>query len=363
MKRQIKIMLFFCMIALALTDPALAKDVKFELSLDKQRTALGENAQLGLSFYGTQSMPAPDIGNIPGLEIRYVGPSTMMTVMNGQVSSSITHMYTIQPLKIGKFQIGPLSFKYKSDTYNSNMVFLEVSEEKVIPKESEEAPTPEKLNLEDKIFVTLDVDKAQSYVNELIPVTVGLYVNRLNVSDIQLPAFDQEGFSKVDFKEPRQYRQQRDGLIYEVLEFKTNIFGTKPGEYALGPARIKCSVMVKKRMARTPSMRDDMFGDDYSRDSFFEEFFTHYERHPMELKSQSTRLIISALPAEGRPKGFSGAVGDYQFIYNVSPTKVRVGDPITLRMDINGTGNFNTVLMPKLDNAPGFKAYEPDVKT
>ena len=363
MKKQIKIIVFFCTVVLALTGPAIAKDVKFELNLDKQRTAIGENAQLGLSFYGTQSVPAPDIGNIPGLEIHYVGPSTMMTVINGQVSSSITHMYTVQPLKIGKFQIGPLSFKYKNDTYSSNMIFLEVSEERIAPKEKEEASTPEKLNLDDRIFVTLDAGKAQSYVNELIPVTVKLYVNRLNVSDIQLPAFDQEGFSKVDFKEPKQYREQRDGLIYDVLEFKTKIFGTKPGDYRLGPARIKCSVMVKKRLARGPSARDDMFGDDYYRDSFFEEFFTHYERHPMDLKSHDTQLIILPLPVEGRPKDFSGAVGDYQFIYNVSPGKVKVGDPVTLRMDINGTGNFNTVLMPKLDSAPGFKAYEPDVRT
>ena len=32
-------------------------------------------------------------------------------------------------------------------------------------------------------------------------------------------------------------------------------------------------------------------------------------------------------------------------------------------MDINGSGNFNTVLIPRLENIKGFKVYEPQIKT
>ncbi len=355
-------MLFF-ILALFLTNPVFAKDVKFEVSLDKNRIALGETAQLGLSFYGTQSMPAPDIGNIDGLEVRYLGPSTMMTMINGQVSSSVTHMYTVLPLRIGKFQIGPLSFKYKGDNYTSSMAFLEVMEERTVSKKEAEPESAEKLNLEDKIFITLDVSKTTAYVNELIPVTVKLYISRLNVSDIQLPTFDQEGFSKVAFKEPKEYREETSGIIYYVFEFKTNIFSTRSGDYKLGPAKIKCNVLVKKRLARGALMRDDFSEDEYAKDSFFDDFFTRYERHPLELKTQSTQLVVSPLPTEGRPKDFSGAVGDYQFIFEAGPTKLKVGDPVTIRMTINGKGNFNTVLMPALESTDEFKAYEPQVKT
>ena len=62
---------------------AFAREVKFEVNIDRDKVAIGEAAQVGLSFQGTQSMPAPDIGNIDGLEIRYTGPSTMMPVING----------------------------------------------------------------------------------------------------------------------------------------------------------------------------------------------------------------------------------------------------------------------------------------
>ena len=103
---------------------AEAKEAKFELNLESNRLALGESTQLGLTFYGTQSMPAPDLGNIDGLDIKYLGPSTMMTVINGRVSNSITHMYKVMPLKLGKFRMGPLSFNYKGDTYTSNSANL-----------------------------------------------------------------------------------------------------------------------------------------------------------------------------------------------------------------------------------------------
>ncbi|MDD5423150.1 MAG: BatD family protein [Candidatus Omnitrophica bacterium] len=361
MKKRIYIFIVLAITICSLASLLYAEDGRFEVSLDRRQVALGESAQLGLSFRGTQSMPAPDIGNISGLEIRYLGPSTMMTVINGQVSTAITHMYTVLPLKIGTFQLGPFSFKYKGDNYVSNTVTLEATAEKVIAAKSVEESSADNIELGDRIFVKLEISKASAYVNELIPVKVKFYVNRLNVSDIQLPTFAQEGFSKIEFKEPKQYRERMGGLLYDVLEFNTNIFGTKSGDYSLGPAKIKCNVIARKRLARMPSMMDDYDSSPY-RDSF-DDFFTRYEKHPMELKSQETRITIEPIPAEGRPKDYLGAVGDYQFIYSANPKKVKVGDPLTVTMVINGTGNFNTVLSPRIDNTEGFKVYDPQVKT
>ncbi|MBI5124399.1 MAG: protein BatD [Candidatus Omnitrophica bacterium] len=345
-----------------------ADDIKFEASIDKKTTAIGETAQLGLTFYGTQNVPAPDIGNIDGCEVRYLGPSTMMTVINGSVSSSITHMYRVQPLRLGSFQFGPFTFKYEGNTYKSNAAFLTVSEEK--PKE--EAPVKstaaeenivDSLDLKDKLYITLKADKTRAYVNELIPVTIKLYVNRLNVSDIQLPTFNQEGFSKAQFEEPKQYRERMGGSLYDVLEFRTTIFGTRAGDYRLGPAKLKCNLAVKKRVRNVSALDDDFLNDRPSGNPYFDDFFTRYERYPIELKSDDVGIILSPLPAEGRPADFSGAIGDYQFIFQAGPKKVKMGDPVTLRMEINGSGNFNTVIIPKLENTEGFRIYEPQAKT
>lgn len=358
---------------IAISGYAIADEIKFEASVDKKSVAIGEAAQLGLTFYGTQNVPAPDIGNVDGCEIRYLGPSTMMTVINGVVSSSITHMYKVQPLRLGKFQFGPFTFKYEGNTYRSNVAFMEVSEErpKAEPRpgggtesfgQGEESII-DSLDIKDRIFLTLKLDKTRAYVSEIIPVTIKLYVNRLNVSDIQLPDFGQEGFSKAQFEEPKQYRERMGGLLYDVLEFRTTIFATRAGDYKLGPAKIKCNLALKKRIRNVSALNDDFLNQPGAGDPYFEDFFTRYERYPVELKSDETQLIVSPLPSEGKPVDFSGAVGDYQFIFQAGPKKVKLGDPITLRMEINGTGNFNTVIIPKLENAEGFRIYEPQIKT
>lgn len=343
---------------------AVAKEVKFEASLDRQRIALGDTAQLGLTFYGTQDIPAPNIGNIDGLEVRYLGPSTMMTVINGRVSSSITHMYSVLPLRTGKFELDPFTFDHKGDKYSSNIIFFEVVEKSEGLREERKESITDRVDLSDRIFLTLDIAKTSAYVNELVPITVRLYVDRrlrLNIKDF--PSFEQAGFSKVEFGDPKRYREEIAGILFEVFEFKTVIFGTRAGDYRFGPAKLRCDLLVKRESPRFPSSMDDFFGDERFEDPFFDNFFMRYERHPIELKSQDAPLIISPLPSEGRPKDFSGAVGDYQFIFSASPNKAKVGDPIMLNMSINGTGNFNTVLIPKLENIEGFKVYEPEVKT
>ncbi|MDP3792052.1 MAG: BatD family protein [Candidatus Omnitrophota bacterium] len=368
--RYSKIIILILTLACVTAGLIYAEDVKFEASIDKKAVAIGETAQLGLTFYGTQNVPAPDIGNIEGCDVRYLGPSTMMTVINGNVSSSITHMYKIQPLRMGKFQFGPFSFKYEGNTYTSNSAFLTVSEEKPRQDLKEEAKSAgsgedvvDSLDLKDRLFLTLKAEKTRAYVNEIIPVTIKFYGNNLNISDIQLPTFSQEGFSKAQFEEPKQYRERMGGMLFDVLEFKTTIFGTRAGDYKIGPAKLKCNLVVRKRTRQASALNDDFLNEPGPQGQYFDEFFTRYERYPVELKSDEVQVILSPLPAEGMPSDFSGAIGDYQFIFQAGPKKVKVGDPVTLKMEINGIGNFNTVIIPKLDNTEGFRIYEPQAKT
>ena len=76
MKRYVKTLILVIITLDAIVGSALAAEKKFEVSLDRNRVAIGEKVQFGLAFYGTQSMPAPDLGNIDGLDVKYAGPST-----------------------------------------------------------------------------------------------------------------------------------------------------------------------------------------------------------------------------------------------------------------------------------------------
>jgi len=98
--------------AAALTLPAQAEKLAFEITTDQPRINVGGSLQLNLIFRGTQSISAPRIPDINGFKVNYLGPATRMSIVNGQISTSITHMYRIFATNTGKFQIGPFEIDY-----------------------------------------------------------------------------------------------------------------------------------------------------------------------------------------------------------------------------------------------------------
>jgi hypothetical protein len=68
---------------------------------------------------------------------------------------------------------------------------------------------------------------------------------------------------------------------------------------------------------------------------------------------------VLELPAAGRPSDFSGAVGSFKIADELSPNSAAAGDPLTVRLRITGTGNFDRVDSPMLTHLDGWKTYPP----
>ena len=115
-----KILLFAALLVFLPLTAVSAKDIPFEASVNSNIISLGRSTQLNLAFQGTRDVPRPELPEIAGLQIRYLGPSTRMSIVNGRMSASITQMYSPVEVKRGKFTIGPLNFKYNEYTYKSN---------------------------------------------------------------------------------------------------------------------------------------------------------------------------------------------------------------------------------------------------
>ncbi len=351
----------FCLatiIVLANISFCLAKTVNFELSADKNKISLGSSSQLYLTFNNTQNMQAFNLPEIEGLQFQYLGPSTRMSVVNGQVSSSITHIYTILPLKVGVFKIGPLKFEHQADTYISNELEIEVKEGRIENNTGTEGQDIETADISDKIFLVIQAKKNKAYLNEIVLLTIKLYVNKLGARDIQYPEINHEGIALGEFEQPKQYQETVNGMNYEVIEFNTSIFGLKPGEFRIGPANLKCNLIVRKEtQRRSPFDSEDFFGSD-----IFENFFGKYQSYPITLKSADIPLTILPFPDENKPKGFSGAIGDFDLEVTASPSEIKTGDPITVKMIVRGDGNFSTANTPTLKSEKDFKTYEPQIK-
>lgn len=342
---------------LSFTVIGFAKELNFEASVNRNKVPLGSSLQLALAFNGTQDMPALDAPVIDGFTVRYLGPSTMMSIVNGKVSASITHNYMLLPTKAGVFKIGPFKFEHNQDSYISNQISVEVLPANAqSPADSDTQLKPEIGDLSERIFVTIQAGKNRAYVNEIIPVKLKLYVNRLDVRDIQYPEFNHEGFSVGAFAKPNQYQEVRNGLNFDVLEFNTSVFGLRPGEFNLSLTQLKCNLIVRKQAKNSQA-----FGANSAAD-IFDNFFGRNEAYPLNLKSKDIAFTIVSLPEENKPADFSGSLGNFNLEVTAAPLEVKVGDPITLTMTVNGEGNLNTVSAPKLKSEEGFKIYAPQVK-
>ncbi|MFH1856519.1 MAG: BatD family protein [Candidatus Omnitrophota bacterium] len=340
-----------------------AQDISFESSVDRTKIALGSNLQLSLNFYGTQDITAPDLPQIEGFDWRYAGPSTRVSIVNSKVSSSITHIYILIPLKTGVFTIPSVSVQYKGNTYTSKPITVEVANQQTVasaPAGQQSGVAPSAVQgIEDRVFITMEVDKSKVYINEVIPVTIKLYLNNLPVSDIQYPEILHDGFSIEEFGEPKKYTDFLNGVSYDVFEFQTNVFALRQGELKLGQVSLKCNLLMKSNSQGRGSSSSF---DDFFDNGFFNDFFAQYQKYPLNLNSPEIPITVISLPEEGKPVDFSGALGDYQFSLDVSPKEVKAGDPITLKMIITGKGNFKTVQEPSFSAADDFKIYEPQVK-
>lgn len=361
----------FTVCVLSLTLICYASDIQLEVTVDRNKIALGEPLQLNLAFQGMQNVSAPSLDKIEGFDARYLGPSTMVSIVNGVVTSSITHIYTLVPLKTGTFTIGPFSIETQGRTLTSKPITIEVvstspaGQQPYSSGQALQEPSPAKIDtegLKDRIFLILSAGKRKAYLNEIMPLTIKLYVNRLGVRDIQFPALETNDFSIDKFGQPKQSREEFGGVAYDVIEFTADMFGIKPGEFTLGPAKLKCNLVVRGQNQHRRSPLDGGFLGGLFKDDIFEDFFGRYEAYPLELKSTELPITVLSLPQEGKPGGFDGALGNFQLKAEASPLQVKAGDPITLKMTVTGEGNLDTVKPPKLQSKDAFKVYDPQVK-
>lgn len=344
-------LVFSVVFAIVIVFSTMAEEVSFEAALDANKVAMGAAVQLTLTVRGTQDVNAPAMPSIDGIETKYLGPSTQIKVINGEYSSAKAFTYMLIPLKAGHYVLPSFSVDVKGRSFQTNALSLDVLAADSDPKSGGSADE-KAVTGRQKLEVVLPV--ANSYVNEEIPLTVRLFVNETPIQDITFPQINQDGFLLSEFSRPKQYQQMVDGRLFDVVEFNTRLTPTRPGQIRVGPVVVTGNMLVKNSVRRNP------FGGSMD-DDFFVGFFNSYQKKPIAITADPVALNVKDLPREGRPDDFSGGVGKFKFDVTPSPLKVRVGDPVTVKMLITGTGDLKTVKMPLVQSAQ-FKAYDPQIK-
>ena len=105
-----------------------------------------------------------------------------------------------------------------------------------------------------------------------------------------------------------------------------------------------------------PQMDDDDAINNMLRNPFTSIFG---EKKEVKLTSTPQSVKVLPLPQANRPADFGGAVGEFEAESSVTPNKVNVGDPATLKLKISGVGNFDRVASVMLPSDANWKTYSP----
>jgi tetratricopeptide (TPR) repeat protein len=327
------------------TSGAVRAEVKVRAWVDREHVTVGQSVSLQVEARGAQNVGAPDLGTVTGLVVQYIGPSTQVSIVNGSMSASITHRFAVTPSAAGRFAIGPIRVTHEGTTYDAGTVRFEVrpvgggggggpgaAPAPDAGAVQEQSPAGRQLRL------TTTVPKAKVYVHERLPLTVQLWVGNVRISDLQYPTVAGDGFGIEPFPEPAQRNERTAEGVFQVLEFNTVLTPHRSGTLTIGPAQMQMSMMTGR-------------GND-----FFGAFFRS-GRRPVDLRSELAALEVMPLPDAGRPAGFSGAVGRFDFQVHAAPLEVAEGDPVTLTMTVRGEGNLDGLDAPGLAGSDVLRVY------
>jgi hypothetical protein len=380
MKRTVPHCLLTTLGIFALAAPAMAATSMITAQLQPQSIALGESARLTVTIQGAQSEP-PKLPRVDGLEITPVGQQSSMQIINGNVSANVTHIYQVTPNRAGSFTIPAITAAGAGVTQP-----IPLRVEKGAGGQTQRAPSQRGPQLPapnmgpgDKApvdargqsaFLRVVLPKQELTVGELVPVQVKAYFRAgVSASLNGLPVLSSDAFTLEKLGDhPGQTRESVDGVPYTVVTWTSALSAVKAGDYPLNldlPVMVRVKAQASRRGGGRSPFSNLFGGGDPFSDSFFDDFFGGLTEKPLTLHTDGAVVKIKALPTEGRPADFSGAVGSFDVSTEASVAKgsnVTTGDPLTLTIRITGKGNFDRVTTNGLPAGAGWKSYKPNAR-
>ena len=322
--------------------------------------AVGENFRLTYTLNAQGSnLRVPAFKDFSIISGPNASTSSNMSIVNGQVSQSVTYTYTyfLQATKEGKYKIDAATISAGGKDYQSNTLSIEVvknqSGQSQVNSQNNNNQQTQSSTIDDvngdDLFVRVSVDKSTLYQGEHLVATLKVYtkLDLAGFDNFKFPSFN--GFWSQDIETPSQISLQREnvnGVIYNMGVIKKELlYPQQSGEITIEPFELTCVVRQKVNNRQR---------------SIFDDFFGNYQNVKKKVVSPKVKINVKPLP-DGKPTSFNGAVGKFTFQATIDKNNVKTNDAITLKIKISGNGNLKLADVPKVNFPPDFETYDPKV--
>lgn len=328
--------------------PDLSAEITLKAELSASSLVVGDEIRLQLKIDGTREDIELIFPQVEGLEFRQLAPpssTSQTTIINGRVESfsGLVYQIGVQARKKGFYRIPPLKVKHPSGVFQSQPLSLRA----VDPGQ------------QTSLLLEVEADHKKVFMGEPVMITVKLYfqesiegysfrfplLEKKDELDISLAGDNANkggtNLTLSGFQIPfEQSETTKRGESYSLYQTRLKVYPKEPGILKVPSSSIKANVQ------RGTEIRRDFFGRAVrvgKQESIF-------------ASSKPLEIEITPLPAKNRPRGFSGAVGAFQVSIAADQRQVKVGDPIELKIIIQGTGRLHRIERPILSDLPEYKA-------
>lgn len=321
---------------------SFAQSGSFTATVDKKK--LSANSTLQITFTLTnadgKNFTPPSFSDFSVLS----GPnqSTNMQYINGSMSRSVSFSYYLKPNKEGSLTIAPASIVVQGKMISSNSVTVEVTKAEAKGEKSQQGGSGDiYTQISDNCFIRLTLDKREVYEGEPVIATYKLY-HRVTMSDSRItqePGYNGFWAQNMEIPEGSQFGKE----ILEGVEFNTSLvrkdalFPQYAGEFEIEPMELQTYVRVYSGRG----------------------FFSSYQDYPYKFKSNALKVKVKPLPVANVPASFKGAVGVYAMEVALNKTVTKPDEPVTLTVNITGTGNIKMLELPTVSLPADLETFDP----
>jgi hypothetical protein len=302
--------------------------VEVQASLSAPTIEVGETVTLRIDVVtdGARAQIQPITTLPPGMEVAGTRDwDQRQFSLPGGVRRHISREFVLRVRDPGRYQVPALTVIVDGRTYASQPMLLEVlpgsgagrsplADEDVILRAWTDADT---------VFVGQQVTL---HVEALFSTAARLRLRRAPEYEPPAPS----GFWVHDIPDPRGARPGR-GDVYESQTFRRALFPVSAGRFEIPPARLFYE--VRRGILQAP------------------EVFT--------VETAPIPVTVLPVPQEGRPVGFTGAVGRFDIVARIQPERVAAGDAAILIVEVTGAGNIKALPPPRVPDMPGLQIFPP----
>ncbi|MBX3354829.1 MAG: BatD family protein [Phycisphaeraceae bacterium] len=313
---------------------ARSSNANVEIVYPLPRAETGEPMTVTFEVTNASTVEDPRVPNTPGLEARVTRSRefSQTTIINGQVTQRRSVRFDVnffaeQP---GRFEIPRIRIVVDGQTYESRPTTVEVTG----------------LDTSRLARAEISIDPGEAVVGQMLTATLQVRIRNPRAGRVAADAarlWDtlilpnesrwglfqgavEELYRERRFRIPPRSERDADGDEWVVYELSTPFSADKPGPLLIH------GIEIKLRYPRGAGER------------------------LLTIEPAQPRVNIEPPPSQGRPADFAGAVGVFELDVRARPTRVGVGDPITLSIIIAdrtpGGADLTRLLPPPIAELP-----------